>query len=34
MMWELTVSSWLLAGRALPEYDRGHAPGLVIRPSR
>jgi len=33
MMWELAVTAWRVAGRALPEYARGEAPGRVIRPS-
>jgi hypothetical protein len=33
MMWELAVEAWTLAGHGIPDYDRGHAPGRVLRPS-
>ena len=31
---ELSVRSWLLAGRELPVYERHNAPGRVLRPWR
>ena len=34
MMWELACQGWLLAGRAMPDYDRASMPGRVIRRSR
>ena len=32
MMWELAQEAWLLSGKPFPEYERGNAPGRVIRP--
>jgi hypothetical protein len=34
MVWELSLRSWLLSGRELPDYDRRCAPGRVVRPPR
>ena len=31
MVWPLTVASWALAGRQLPDYERRRAPGTVRR---
>lgn len=31
-MWALARDTWLMSGRALPEYSRSEAPGRVIRP--
>ncbi len=28
---ELTLSAWALSGRPLPDYDRAHMPGRLIR---
>lgn len=34
MMGVLARRAWLLSGRDLPEYDRGSAPGRVVRAAR
>jgi hypothetical protein len=34
LVWRLTREQWALRGEPIPEYDRRHAPGRVIRPSR
>ena len=32
MMWQLAKHAWLLSGKPMPDYERGNAPGRVIRP--
>lgn len=34
MMGVLARRAWLLSGRELPDYDRGSAPGRVVRAAR
>lgn len=31
MMWELAVQAYAIAGIAIPDYDRAHAPVRVLR---
>jgi len=31
---EMTLASWIAAGRVMPTYTRTEAPGRVIRPAR
>lgn len=31
MVWPLTVLSWRLAGRPLPDYERSEIPGRLVR---
>jgi hypothetical protein len=31
MVWALTLDAYALRGEALPDYDRGDAPGRVVR---
>ena len=30
--WNLSVETWRLAGRPLPDYDRAHIPARLFRP--
>jgi hypothetical protein len=32
LMWPLTVDAWILAGRAIPDYDRASTPARLFRP--
>ena len=32
MVWSLTLLSWRLAGRPIPDYERFQMPGRVVRP--
>jgi len=32
-MWPLARTSWILAGREIPDYERSETPGVVIRPT-
>jgi len=31
MIWPLTLLSWRLAGRDIPDYERGEMPGRLLR---
>lgn len=31
MVMELTLASWAMSGRAMPDYDRAQMPGRVVR---
>ncbi len=33
MVWPLTLLSWRLAGRTMPDYERSAMPGRVVRSS-
>lgn len=30
-MWSLSMDAWALSGQPIPDYDRAHMPGRVIR---
>lgn len=34
MVWRLTVDAWALGGAAIPDYDRAHTPGRMVRGRR
>ena len=31
MVWPLTLVSWALAGREIPDYERENTPGTLLR---
>lgn len=31
MVWRITLDAWAMSGRPMPEYDRAHMPGRLIR---
>jgi len=31
MVWELTLDAWASSGQPIPDYDRSHAPGRMLR---
>jgi len=34
MVWQITQALWASAGRPIPDYDRPHMPGRVLRGHR
>jgi hypothetical protein len=34
MVWPITLDAWATSGRAMPDYDRAHAPGRILRGGR
>jgi len=31
MVWPITLDAWATSGRPIPDYDRAHAPGRLLR---